>query len=125
METEKNKGGRPPKEIDQNQFENLCQMQCTNDEICAWFNVTDKTLSNWCKRTYGKSFSDVYTEKRKLGHISLRRAQFQLAKKSAAMGIWLGKQYLGQKDVIEQNVNSASQIEIIAKEIMGDEDEPK
>lgn len=125
METEKNRGGRPPKEIDQNQFENLCQMQCTNDEICAWFNVTDKTLSNWCKRTYGKSFSDVYAEKRRLGHISLRRAQFQLAKKSAAMGIWLGKQYLGQKDVIEQNVNSESTIEVIAKEIMGDEDEPK
>jgi hypothetical protein len=30
--------------------------------------------------------------------IQLRKNQMELSKKSAAMGIWLGKQYLGQKD---------------------------
>ena len=29
---------------------------------------------------------------------SLRRIQFNLAQKSAGMAIWLGKQYLGQKE---------------------------
>jgi hypothetical protein len=33
--------------------------------------------------------------------IRLRRNQFELSKKSAAMAIWLGKQYLDQKDSIE------------------------
>ena len=36
---------RPRKEIDQNEFEKLCALQCTQEEICAWFDVTDKTLT--------------------------------------------------------------------------------
>lgn len=92
---------RPHKQIDQKQFENLCGLQCTLEEICGWFSVTDKTLDGWCKRTYGSSFSDVFREKRGAGKISLRRAQFRLAEKNAAMAIFLGKQYLGQKDVVD------------------------
>lgn len=33
--------------------------------------------------------------------IKLRRNQLKLSEKSAAMAIWLGKQYLGQKDSFE------------------------
>lgn len=90
--------GRRLKEIDQKQFENLCGLQCTYDEICSWFDVTDKTLNSWCKRTYGKNFSEVFNEKRGRGKISLRRTQWELAKKNAPMAIFLGKQYLGQSD---------------------------
>lgn len=89
---------RPLKEIDKKQFENLCGLQCTKDEICGFFELTDKTLENWCKRTYNAGFSDVFKQKRGLGKISLRRAQFRLAEKNANMAIWLGKQYLGQMD---------------------------
>lgn len=97
---------RPRKEIDQKYFENLCALQCTENEICAFFEITDKTLSNWCKRTYGVGFSDVYKEKREKGKISLRRAQMELAKKNATMAIWLGKNYLGQKDTVDVNVTA-------------------
>lgn len=90
--------GRPRKEIDQKQFENLCGLQCTEEEICGWFDTTDKTLTRWCMDTYGKNFSEIYEEKRGLGKISLRRSQFRLAEKNAAMAIFLGKQYLGQSD---------------------------
>lgn len=90
--------GRPKKEIDQKQFENLCALQCTEVEIEDWFDVTDKTLNAWCKRTYGKNFSEIFRIKRGRGKISLRRSQWQLAEKSASMAIWLGKQYLGQSD---------------------------
>jgi hypothetical protein len=89
---------RPRKEIDQRQFENLCGLQCTKEEICAFFELTDKTLESWCKRTYNKGFSEIFREKRGIGKISLRRAQFELAKKNANMAIWLGKQYLEQRD---------------------------
>lgn len=89
---------RPRKEINQKQFENLCGLQCTLEEICGFFDVTDKTLDSWCKRTYGESFSEVFKKKRGSGKISLRRSQWRLAEKSAAMAIFLGKQYLGQKD---------------------------
>ena len=97
---------RPRKEIDQKQFENLCGLQCTLEEICGWFNITDKTLDNWCKRTYGSSFSEVFKQKRGTGKISLRRAQFRLAEKSASMAIWLGKQYLNQKDEPEDSIDT-------------------
>ena len=90
--------GRSKKEIDKELFEKLCAIQCTMSEIQVFFDVSDKTLTGWCKRTYGKSFSDIFTEKRKLGFVSLRRTQFRMAEKSPAMAIFLGKNYLGQKD---------------------------
>ena len=96
---------RPRKEIDQKQFENLCGLQCTLEEICGWFDITDKTLDGWCKRTYNASFSEVFKQKRGNGKISLRRMQWRLAEKNAAMAIWLGKQYLDQKDTVEQNIS--------------------
>lgn len=96
---------RPRKEIDQKQFENLCGLQCTEEEICDWFGVTDKTLSSWCKRTYGGSFSETHKRFRAPGKISLRRAQLRLAEKNAGMAIFLGKQYLGQKDNPEENTD--------------------
>ena len=97
---------RPRKEIDQKQFENLCGLQCTLEEICGWFDVTDKTLDSWCKRTYNASFSEVFKQKRGNGKISLRRMQWRLAEKNATMAIWLGKQYLDQRDIVEQNITS-------------------
>lgn len=99
--------GRPRKNIDKNQFENLCGMQCTEEEICSWFDVTDKTLNSWCKRTYKMNFSEVFRQKRGKGKISLRRTQFRLAEKSAAMAIFLGKQYLGQRDVQATEITGA------------------
>jgi hypothetical protein len=92
------KTGRPRAQIDQAQFEKLCGLQCTEAEILAWFGVTDKTLTRWCKETYKKSFSEIFKEKRETGKISLRRHQWRLAEKNASMAIFLGKNYLGQKD---------------------------
>jgi hypothetical protein len=89
---------RPRKEIDKEQFEKLCGLQCTEQEICDWFFITDKTLSAWCKRTYGVGFSEVFRIKRNRGKIALRRKQFKLADSSASMAIWLGKNYLDQTD---------------------------
>lgn len=100
------KTGRPRKEIDQKQFENLCGLQCTEEEICGWFDVTDKTLNSWCRRVYGVNFSEVFKQKRVNGKISLRRSQFKLAENNANMAIWLGKQYLGQKDKPEDSIDT-------------------
>lgn len=92
--------GRPRKEIDQEQFEKLCALHCTQAEICGFFDITEKTLAKWCKETYNETFSQVFKSKSEAGKISLRRYQFELAKKSATMAIFLGKNILGQKDVI-------------------------
>ena len=104
------KAGRPRKEIDKRDFEKLCMLQCTRAEICSWFNVSEPILIDWCKRTYdGKDFLTVFNQKREGGKISLRRMQWQLAEKSPAMAIFLGKNLLGQTDKVEQtqNINGA------------------
>lgn len=103
----KNKGGRPKKEFSKEVFEGLCAIMCTEDEICGVFRTTDKTLSRWCERNYGMGFSDTYKVYSANGKMSLRKWQFNLAKKSAAMAIFLGKNYLGQRDAVEYEDNTA------------------
>ena len=96
------KGDTPAQDkIDKKQFENLCGLQCTINEVCDFFDVEDDTLNSWCKKTYGTTFSEVFKLKRGKGQISLRRMQWKLAEKNPTMAIFLGKQYLGQKDKIE------------------------
>ena len=101
---------RPRKEIDQKQFENLCGLQCTLEEICGEFGVTHTTPDRWCKRTYHASFSEVFRQKRGAGKISLRRSQWRLAEKNATMAIFLGKQFLGQRDSVDVAVTDAKGI---------------
>ena len=92
--------GRPKKEIDKKIFENLCGLQCTLEEIAGVFDCSVDTIERWCKREYGETFAETYKKHSAKGKMSLRRTQFKLAEKSAAMAIFLGKNYLGQKDNI-------------------------
>lgn len=92
--------GRPRKEIDNKIFENLCGLQCTLEEIAGVFDCSADTIERWCKREYKQTFAEVYKKHSAKGKTSLRRTQFKLAEKSAAMAIFLGKNYLGQKDNI-------------------------
>lgn len=89
---------RPRKEIDQKQFESLCGLQCTLSEIADAFDCSEDTIERWCRRTYKAGFAEVFAQKRGRGKRSLRRMQWELAKKNAAMAIFLGKQYLDQRD---------------------------
>lgn len=90
--------GRPRIDIDQFHFESLCEIQCTKEEVCQFFHISDSTLERWCKRTYNKTFEAVFGEKRGNGLISLRRSGFRLAEKNAAVWIFMAKNYLGMKD---------------------------
>lgn len=104
---EKKKMGRPEIQIDKEQFEKLCGLQCTRIEIAGFFKCSEDTIERWCKKTYNENFAVVFAQKRVTGLISLRRTQFKLAEKSAALSIFLGKNYLGQKDVIEEVDNDS------------------
>ena len=101
-----NPNGRPRKEIDKKLFEELCNIHCTEEEITQILNVAPDTLIDWCKRTYGETFSKAYKRLSAGGKMSLRRSQFRIAETNPTMAIWLGKQYLGQKDISE-DTNSA------------------
>ena len=98
------KNGEFGAKVDRKQFEALCGMMCTKDEICAFFGVSDDTMRRWSEQTYGMKLGEAMKAKSDLGKISLRRCQFEIAKKNPTMAIWLGKQYLGQTDRIEAEV---------------------
>lgn len=92
-------GGRPPIKIDWAEFERLCGLQCTLIEISEWFGCCKETLESKVREHYGLSFSEVFQQKRSKGKISLRRSQFEMAKKNPILSIFLGKNYLAQSDV--------------------------
>lgn len=94
------KMGRPEVKIGKDDFEKLCAMQCTLVEIAGFFDCSEDTIERWCAKTYkGQTFADVFKKKSAKGKISVRRKQFQVADSgNAAMLIWLGKQYLDQKE---------------------------
>ena len=99
--------GRPRKEIDKDNFEKLCGLLCTEEEIASFFDCSADTIERWCKRTYKANFAEVYKSKCQNGKIALRRYQFKLAEKYPVMAIWLGKQWLGQRDKFEDVDTSA------------------
>lgn len=113
----KNKGGRPKIEWNAKQwkqFETLCAIQCTQEEICAVMGVTDKTLTRLLKEHYDDSFSEIYKSKSASGKASLRRIQFDIAKKgNATMAIFLGKNYLGQTDKQDIDIDSTTAVTFV------------
>lgn len=118
---------RPRIEIDAKQFEKLCGLQCPLWEIASWFQCSEDTIERWCKRTYKLSFAEAYKIHSASGKISLRRFQFKQAEKSTSMAIWLGKQWLDQKDQVEvaANINpdTIKEIEDIVFDEVGETDQ--
>jgi len=78
----------------------MCEIQCTQEEIAAAVGMCLDTLQYKCTEENGVNFSEYFGQKRQGGKCSLRRKQWKMADKSAAMAIFLGKQYLEQKDQI-------------------------
>ena len=65
------------------------------------------TIESWCKREYKANFYDVFKKKSAAGKMSLRREQWRSAEKgNVTMQIWLGKQWLGQTDKVEQKTDA-------------------
>ncbi len=110
------RGGRPRKEIDMELLTRLCQIQCTALECAAMLGVSDVTLDARLVEATGSGFLDYFKSHSGEGKVSLRRAQFKAAlgspaveatettpaipmlRPSITMQIWLGKQWLDQKD---------------------------
>lgn len=119
------KMGRPKLQIDVGQFEAMCGIQCTKEEICDVLNVSDSTLSRWAKSEYGLTFEEVYKKKSANGKMSLRRMQFKLAEKNAGMAIFLGKQYLDQKDIVMSEDKSLPKVEELLLKIESEANDNK
>ena len=103
------KTGRPILTVDWEVFDELCRIQCTKTEIAAVLKMSDDTLSRRVKEEFGVTFTELYKEKRQAGFASIRRKQFEVAMAgngNVGMLIWLGKNWLGQSDKIEETVKT-------------------
>ena len=110
--------GRPKTFIDLEQAEKLGALQCTYAECAAFLTTPERKISEGFLKSR-RDFIDSYKKGFSVGKISLRRTQFRLAEKSAAMAIWLGKQYLGQTEKNEVVIPDAGKyFEQIANAIM-------
>lgn len=94
--------GRPKRTFDLKLLESLCTINCTRVELEFVLATNCNTLNAWCQRELGVTFNEFYEQFAARGKSSLRRYQFNLAKTNATMAIWLGKQWLGQKDDVTQ-----------------------
>jgi len=123
--------GRPQFNLDWNLIAKLCEIQCTKDEIASVLGVTGQTIYNRCKSEHNRTFDEYWTDHQGQGRVSLRRAQMDMAlgregkplrddngkilrddkgkiqweiipiEPNPTLQVWLGKQYLGQKDKSE------------------------
>lgn len=98
----KSQGPQGPKpckiEIDWSLVKKLAGLHCSTDEIACFLEVPMHKLERDCDSKFGVTLGAALKEWRKGGKVSLRRNQWKLAEKNAAMAIFLGKQYLGQID---------------------------
>lgn len=107
MDTEKKPTGRPRKEISKTEFEKLCGLQCTLDEIAGFFDCSADTIENWSKREYGVTFSEIYKKLSYGGKLTLRRNMLRLSEKNATMAIFLAKNWLQMSDNVEVKADTS------------------
>ena len=87
------------------QLRALGGIQATVEECAAVLQVSLRTLQNFFIEC--PDAKDAHEAGKDNGKASLRRKQFAMAETNATMAIWLGKQYLGQKDITHnENVNT-------------------
>jgi len=103
--------GRPKKVIDYEAVEKLANIQCTQEEIASFLNLSVRTLQR------DEEFCRIYKKGQDNGKMSLRRIQYKLAEKNATMALWLGKQYLGQKDTFEVESKQLVKVEELLNKI--------
>jgi hypothetical protein len=99
--------GRKPKIIELGELEKLCAMHCSDEDLAGWFHVSPRTIQNRKKQA---KFAEAMAAGRARGCIAVRREQVKILERgNAAMAIWLGRQWLGQKDVTPIEVSGPNE----------------
>ena len=89
---------RPASKIDLEELEKLCGMQCTDEEVAAFFGVSTRTIE---RRRRVERFRKVMERAKAKGRVSVRRNLFRLASGgNVAAAIFLAKNLLGYHDVL-------------------------
>lgn len=93
------------RELDRRQFESLCGMQCSVEELCGWFGCDEAALNTWCVDTYGEDFQSAFDRLAMMGRIALRRDQVAAAKKNVSMARHLEAQRAGHDSPPQKRKN--------------------
>jgi hypothetical protein len=95
--------------------EDLARIQCTDAEMAS---ILGFSIDGWRKRVRrSKELVDLIEKGKEAGRSSLRRLQWKSATNgNIAMQIWLGKQYLGQRDVQSTELTGAKGERLIPAE---------
>src|SRR5260370_8222772 len=88
---------RPKTKIALGELEKLYGMQCTDEEVAAFFNVSARTIE---RRLQIKPFREAKEHAMAKGRISVRRNLFRQAGSNIAAVIFLAKNLLGYKDIV-------------------------
>jgi hypothetical protein len=84
--------------IDLAEMEKLYGMQCTDEEVAAFFGVSKRTIQ---RRRQQKHFAEAADRAKAKGRVSVRRNLFRLANGgNVAAAIFLSKNLLGYRDVV-------------------------
>jgi hypothetical protein len=90
--------GRPRVRIDVAELEKLYGMQCTDEEVAAFFGISTRTLA---RRREVKKFAEATDRAKAKGRVSVRRNLFRMAAAgNIAAAIFLAKNVLGYRDVV-------------------------
>ena len=106
---------RPKVDIDWTKVGKLLQAQCHAVGIASMLGISVDTLYLRCKQDLNMDFTAFSAEKKSEGVELLKAKQYQTAMDgNVTMQIWLGKQYLGQRDKsdVEQS-GTTTQINVI------------
>jgi len=105
------KRGPQKMKIDYAKVKEMAQDQCTDAEIGRCIGYT---VQGFIKRKKDDpELVEALEDGRAIGATSLRRLQWQLAQEgNATMLVWLGKNYLGQTDKLEQKNDGALNVTV-------------
>ena len=108
--TEKRSVGRPRFEFDLQQVQALATIQCTDDELGAVLGCSTDTIGR--RKQEDPDFAEALKRGKEQGKVSLRRLQWKAAQNgNITMLIWLGKQFLGQRDRLQQESSVRVELE--------------
>lgn len=89
-------------DIDLVELEKLASLHPSDNEVASWFHVSTKTIE---RRKSEPDFAEALERGRARGKLNLRRIQYKMAETHPVMAIFLGKNLLGQSDLVTHNLD--------------------
>ena len=106
------KRGRPRIKVDLDLLERLAGLQCTDYEMAQVLGISKRVFCE--RKATDPEFMAAYNYGRSMGTVSLRKWQFDHAKRgNSTMLARLGEQYLGQGAAEENEADMSFELEVV------------